>query len=248
MRQQPNQQLYTKVQLVCASICLWISSSFTFGAIASAATDPDSVDIPRLMAVQTKSYQKLHNSISLDLGYLPIDSFNKGFIVGGSYIYNFSDFFSWEVIHAMNSFNYETNVKSNLAALSVHLAGQTGDLTYVKSYATTNVIYTPIFTKNLLFSRDIIHGDIGFLLGGGAASFQVGSQVTPATMISLGIILDYFVGPRTSFHVDAREQVYFLDTAGGILSMIVGLNYQWGDMVNPGIPAAKDPRRPDDPP
>lgn len=184
--------------------------------------EEDIFDVPQVVAVQNRIYD-LNQGLTLKAGYLPLDNFTKGFNFGASYTYYFSDFTGWEVVNA----NYVLDSQTSLAGQLDSFGVQAETLPeFIDWYATTNIAYTPFYNKSLLFNRSVVWGETTFLVGGGAGNFTR-SGVKP--LLSLGVILKYFLGPRTAFKVEVRDHIAFLD--GGIesyLAISLGYSFQLG--------------------
>ena len=194
---------------------------------AAGATNPDAFDIPKLVAVQRRLVLPSHHGITFEAGYLPVDAFNKGLILGGSYTYGLSEYTSWEVVNFVNSFNIETAIKGDLQALNVGVSGaNTPWLDYVDYYATTGLMYTPLYNKSLIFNKSVVQNDFTFVLDTGAAHFHYGG-LNP--VFGGGLILRYYMSPTTSLKFDFREQLFFTNAgANGVLSLIIGYAIQFG--------------------
>ncbi|MBK8202686.1 MAG: hypothetical protein IPK68_10355 [Bdellovibrionales bacterium] len=116
---------------------------------ASAAPPAVFYDLPKVVAVQNRTYF-LNHDLTAQLGWLPSDAFNKGYTIGLSYTTFFSDYLGWEVVNANYSFNSETNLKKDLLnnfGAAVENVGFDGVLDFVTYYFTTNIVYTPLYTK-----------------------------------------------------------------------------------------------------
>lgn len=197
------------------------------GTTAGAADDL--YEVPRLVALQNRAYPSINHGFTFGLGYLPADAFNKAFLAGASYTYNFSDFTAWEVVNFNYAMNIETDIKKDLAAIAIGVTGQNKPwLDYVNYLVSTSLIYTPFYSKNLLFNSAIVHSETSFLLGAGGAKFEFAGM---KPIVTGGLIWKFFLGERTSLKFDFREHVYFDATgANGIFSMIIGLGYQMGSL------------------
>jgi len=115
-------------------------------------------NLPKVVAVQNRPYY-LNKDLTLQLGTLPSDAFNKGFTAGLSYTHFFSDYFAWEVINTNYNFNVKTDLRGDVEKLGpvvVKNNGFEGLLDYIVAYATTNLVYTPLYTKSLLFNKTVI--------------------------------------------------------------------------------------------
>ncbi|MEO0336461.1 MAG: hypothetical protein AAF202_08705, partial [Pseudomonadota bacterium] len=68
-------------------------------------------DLPKVVAIQDRPYYN-DNDITLQLGWLPSDAFNKGFSGGLTYTYYFKDYLAWEVVNANYVINQETSLNN----------------------------------------------------------------------------------------------------------------------------------------
>lgn len=195
---------------------------------AIAKDDVEVAEAPKLVALQKRFYPFINHGLTFQAGFLPLDAFNKSVVVGASYSYYLSEFTTWEVANFNYAFNVATDLKRELELLNLGISGANKPyLDYVNYYLTTNILYTPFYTKNLLFNRSLLHGETSFLAGAGAAKFEFAGF---HPLVSAGMIIKFFMGQRTSLKFDFRENVYF-DSSGinGLLSLIIGLEYKFGE-------------------
>lgn len=216
------------------SLAYLVSGECLFHSAAFAADKdaPDVYDIPKSVAVQNRAYTNGSSGLTFQMGYLPLDAFNKSFVVGAAYTYNLSDYTSWEVFNFNNAFNVETDLKTQLLGLNLGVQGNTTSwLDYVNWYVTTGLLYTPFYNKSLMFNKTVLHNEFTFVLDAGTAKFEFYKGYRP--VFGGGLILRYFLGQKTSLKFDFREQIYFGDTAtNGMLSLIIGFQYQMGSSSN----------------
>lgn len=217
--------------------CLLLSLSILFaaGSNASAAPAEKLYDLPKVVAVQDRSYF-LNHDLNLQVGYLPSDAFNKGYTVGASYTHFFSDYLGWEVVNANYSFNSETRLKKDLLEnfqAEVANVGFGGVLDYIQWWALTSLVYTPLYTKSLLFNKDVVRGETSFVFGAGGAQFKA-TGMRP--LISAGLYLRFFTRPDRSWRFDFRNNVYFEDSLGAVntVSLMVGYSMQLGGNKSKG--------------
>lgn len=203
----------------------------SIGLMEAVRAEPASsqYDLPKVVAVQNRAYQ-VKNELTLQGGYLPTDAFNKGFPIGASYTHFFSDYFGWEVINANYSFNSETNLKNDLqdcCQLQVENVGFDGVLDYIEWYAITSLVYTPLYTKALLFNKEIIRGEISFVAGGGSAKFKATGA---KALFSAGLYVRFFSRENRSWKFDFRNNVYFENSLGAVnaMSLMVGYAFHFG--------------------
>jgi outer membrane beta-barrel protein len=218
----------------------WIQFAVLFtGLISSshlrAQTNSKVYDLPKVVAVQNRAYQ-IKNDWSFQVGYLPSDAFNKGITVGGSTTHFLTDYLGWEIVNANYSFNSPTRLKNDLLScceVDVRSSDVSRALDYVQWYALTNLIYTPLYTKALLFNRDIVRGEVSFVGGGGMAHF---ADMGKVPMASLGLYLRLFQGEENSWKFDFRNNVYFQKSIGAVnaISLMVGYSFHFGSHVAAG--------------
>jgi len=187
-------------------------------------------DLPKVVAVQNRTYY-LNSDLTVNLGWLPSDAFNKGYTIGGSYTYFFSDYLGWEVVNANYSFNSETNLKKDLLenfGAAVENVGFGGILDFIVYYFTSNVVYTPLYTKSLLFNKNIVRGEVSFVFGAGGAGFDESGL---RALITAGAYLRFFTKEDRSWKFDFRNNVYFEKSLGAVntISLMVGYSMQLGD-------------------
>ena len=191
--------------------------------------DSDLYTVPKLVAIQNRNYN-LNQNLSLMLGYLPNDAFTKAFTAGAAYTYYFTDFTAWEIVNATYAFKIDTGLRRDLIDFFQAQPENDRLLDFVEYYATTNLVYTPLYNKSLLFNKTVVSGETSLVVGGGMGKFyQAGFQ----PIVGGGVILKYFLGPNSSIKIDARELVYFDEVKGtsGILDIKVGLDFQVGDTL-----------------
>lgn len=209
-------------------LILTLLSSNLFLNSAFAAEEEDIFAIPKTYAVQNRRF-KLGSQYSAHFGYLPMDSFTKGVVLGASYTKYFSDFTGWEVINANYVFGMDTALKSQLIDEFKADPGKIPD--FPEWYITSNIVFTPIYNKNLFFNKSVIWGDITFVAGPGIGSFK-NDGVKP--LINGGAVLRFFLDEQKSFKIDVRENLPFLSTGvEPFLFIGAAYTYQFDSKVKP---------------
>lgn len=209
-------------------LILTLLSSNLFLSSAFADEEEDIFAIPKTYAVQNRRF-KLGNQYSAHLGYLPMDSFTKGVVFGASYTKYFSDFTGWEVINANYVFSMSTDLKSQLINEFKADPGMIPD--FPEWYMTSNIVFTPIYNKNLFFNKSVIWGDITFVAGPGIGSFK-NDGIKP--LINGGAVLRFFLDEQKSFKIDIRENLPFLSTGvEPFLFIGAAYTYQFDSKVKP---------------
>ncbi len=184
--------------------------------------DTDVYDLPKTVAIQNRQYYVNHG-LTFQAGYLPFDSFNKSILLGASYTYFFSDFFGWEIVNANYAINQDTGLKADL--LDNFNAEVDGILDFPTYYLTTNIVYTPLYNKSLLFNQSVVQGDLSFVFGGGLINYDFAGI---GGMAQLGFILRFFTDADESLKFDFRTVIPFGADQRVNISIIVGYSFQLG--------------------
>lgn len=198
---------------------------------AAEETRKDIFDVPKPVAVQNRKYY-LNKGLTLNLGYLPLDSFTKGLTAGASYAYYFSDFTAWEILNVNYVANINTQLKSDL--ISQYQVQPTAIPDFMQYYVTSNILYTPFYNKSLLFNKSVVWGETTFLAGAGVGFFKTAGI---APLIDLGFILKYFLTEKASVNFDVREHIAFVGGSSGVQGILyigAGYTFQMGDNVPHG--------------
>lgn len=175
---------------------------------------------PRVIAVQKKGYI-LNDELTFQVSYLPLDSFNRYLALGGSYTHFYTNYFGWEVINGADAFNSSTGLQGYLTQ---QYAASTEPFNTLNYYFTSNLVYTPFYTKNLFLNSNIFYGEVSFVGGGGIAKFDSGF----VNNIDLGLMLRFFLNQTSSLKFDFRNYLYF---SGGLktnLALTIGYCYDFG--------------------
>jgi outer membrane beta-barrel protein len=217
-------------------VVLWntlvvLASLFTM-QVARAAPPESVYDLPKIVALQNRTFHVNHG-LNFTLGFLPADAFNKGITIGTSYTYYITDFVAWEVANINYSFNSETDLKKQLAALgyTVENSAFAGQLDFVTYYVTTNILYTPLYNKNLAFNRSVVHGETSFIAGVGLAQFN---YVGYRGLLSFGLMQRFFFDEESSMTLEFRENIHFDPAVGPsqLLEIKLGYTFQFSQKVD----------------
>lgn len=192
-----------------------------FSVFAFGKTDPYSV--PQTTAIENKMYEP-SKELSFQLGLLPLDAFYKALLLNIGYTNYFQSYWGWEVVNLSMAFTQDTGLRNDLRTnFGVQEANY---LDYINYTATTNLVYTPVYNKNLLFNKTLVHGEISFVGGGGMASFKSGRS---APMAGTGLIFRFFSSDRWSWKFDNRVYYHFAEglSTNFVLSINLGLSYEF---------------------
>ena len=169
------------------------------------AADRVGADEPPTHAVQNRIHP-LRHEYTLWGGALPLDAFTKGVTLSGAYTVHFNHLLAWEVGQFTWSFGVDTRLKDELANLPQPVGVTPFEV--VRYYATSNVIFTPLYGKSAVLNRGLIRHE-GFILAGAGVGWMTLS-VRP--VVDVGVGWRVFAGKHVSFRAELRD-LLFIDTA-----------------------------------
>jgi outer membrane beta-barrel protein len=195
----------------------------------------DLYDVPKVNILENKLYT-LRDEGALLASYLPSDAYTKYITVGAAYTHFFSEFTGWEVINAQYAIGLDSGLKKELiSAFSTSCPTPAQCATADKfptltGLATTNLAFTPLYTKNLLFNSKNIYSQTSFVAGGGLGMFA--TPITNATTykgcVDVGLVLRYFLSRSTSIMFDFRDYVFLGSNSNNQLALTVAYTLNFG--------------------
>lgn len=212
--------------LFTAMLCLLVfSGTSVYAAVdETGVVKRDVYDLPTPVAIQGRT-NNIDQSISLNVGYIPSDSFNRGFPVTLNYAFYFKPYLAWEVVSYSYNINRETKLKQDFKDLGIGNSqiGFGGQLDYPQGILLTGLIYTPLYGKSLLFNKTLVHSETSFYLGVGTIQFNQSGSVP---MVAPGIQGRYFLSPKTALRFYLRQYL-FKDSVLGVTGITdLGLGYE----------------------
>ena len=203
---------FAKMSYLVAIAVLVLMNSFSIDSYAKKMSSKV-YDLPDLVAIQDRDYF-LDNDVTINLGWLPSDAFNKYLVAGLSFTYHFSDYLAWEVINAQYALVFETDLKNSLEEnfpLEVENVGFEGVLDKITFIATTAILYTPMYSKSLLFNSSLFKSETSFLAQVGIANFEI-NQSRP--LFGAGFIFRVITAKDQSIKFDFRQSFYLEEDRG----------------------------------
>lgn len=203
---------------------LLLVASLCGGSFSAFAKAEDPYELPAVVAVDNKKFDPVHD-FTLLAGFMPLDSFYKAYDFGLSYTYGWKNYLRWEVVNAAITSTTDSGLKKDL--IENYNVEPVGILDSIKSIYTTNLVYTPIYSKNLFMNETIVRGELSFVGGGGVVTFKSGEQ---GSLYGGGIILRYFCTPAVSVKLDTRLYAHTAanKSSNSVLTINFGLSYSFG--------------------
>lgn len=201
-----------------------------FGSLAIGAEKEDAYILPKVVAVENKHFEPKYD-LTTQVGILPLDAFYKAVTGGFSYSYYFNSFLGWEILNAHYASVEDTGLKKDL--LSNFSAKPVGILDSIQYMATTSLIYTPIYSKNLFFNQTLRYSSISFVGSLGTVGF---TSKDNGILLGTGLIVRFFSTQKISYKFDTRLHYHTakLKSSDLILGIVFGISYEFGE--NKSVP------------
>jgi outer membrane beta-barrel protein len=193
---------------------------------ASPALADDELDEEQVAtyAVQSRLF-RLGGELNVAAGILPINAFNKGLTVGGSFTYHFGNVLAWEIINASYVYKQlDTGLKTELLD---NFEVQPTKIAAIDLMLSSSLVLKPFYGKLALFNRRVIHAEVSIPFG-----ITLGRYINPQSYLpgpNVGLIVRLFLSTHTSVRLDVRENVLFngWHTRNELL-VSLGLAFAWG--------------------
>ncbi|MDJ0764033.1 MAG: outer membrane beta-barrel domain-containing protein [Myxococcota bacterium] len=156
---------------------------------------------PKTLAVQNRQHAMTHE-FSAWVGTLPLDAFEKGLTFSGAYTLHFTDLIAWEIGQFTYSHGIETALKDELENVSV----EPTQFEVVRYYATSSILFKPVYGKMSLLNRALIYGEVFFLIGGGYGQLTIERRA----VVNAGAGGRIYAGKYVSFRVELRDIMFVL--------------------------------------
>lgn len=201
-------------------------SFFIYSIRLSASSLPNEpFDAPQIVALENKLFNP-KDDLTMEIAILPIDAFFKGIAPGLTYTHSFTPYLGWEIARVHYSQNQDTNLKKDLVnKFNVRPHGVLDTIEYT---ASTNIVYTPLYSKNLLFNQTLVHGALSLVGGAGVVKFSSGET---APKLGGGLYYRFFSSPKISYKMDGRVYYHLGKNKSSDIIMYIslGLAYEFGD-------------------
>jgi outer membrane beta-barrel protein len=185
-------------------LCLlfFVGALITSDASAQ-SSEPGSLDKVPIEALET--YKNPQNHLfSVGGAIYPFDPYHFNFCVSAFYTYYFGRTWGWEILNGAYAFSVRKELMDQLAAeFGKSAEDRTEQIQYVIS---SNLSYTLLYGKNILFENYIRHYRMMLLFGPGVINT---SQHEIAPTANLGLRLEQFITDWASWTLDIRNTIAF---------------------------------------
>ena len=169
-------------------------------SITADAADVASEKAGELYSIETRDLLGNHE-LSVSFGTLPLDAFDKGITLQGSYTYHFTHLIGWEIIGGTYSFNIDTGLESELDdRFEVSPEKEPRLLALLES----NFVFKPLYGKLALINSSVATGEV-YLVAGPVLGFLEGGSVPVG--LDAGVGLRMFIGRYFSARLDIRDYI-----------------------------------------
>jgi outer membrane beta-barrel protein len=118
-------------------------------------------DIPKVVVQNRKFNQGYEWTVFA--GTLPLDAFKKGITASGALTMHFNEKWAWEALQYTYSFEWKTALEDQLRVYELRAT----PFERVTSYATSNIVFKPLYWKGSWLNQSLVFGELFFVLGGG---------------------------------------------------------------------------------
>ena len=184
---------------------LFCLALLTFGlASVTPARAADEIDEEQVAtyAVQSRLF-RLGGELDVAAGFLPVNAFNKGLSIGGSFTYHINNAVAWEIIKGAYIYKQlDTGLKTELLE---NFGVEPTDIAALDLLLSTSAVFKPFYGKLAVFNRRVIHVEVSVPVG-----LSLGRYTNPQTYLfgpNIGAIVRVFLSPRTSLTIDVRDNV-----------------------------------------
>jgi outer membrane beta-barrel protein len=203
-------------------LCLAIAAMCALAPTAAAA-EQEVDDTGKVEAIQNRMY-KMGQEIDVAVGFLPWDAFYKGVTAEGSYTLHFSDVIAWEIARFGYSVNFDTGLKNQLLNLGV----QPTAFSEVQLFATSSLVWSPIYFKAAFSNSSVAHGEFYFLVGGGAFDLKTGSSSSVQPAVDAGLGVRFFLTQVISLRFEGRENLLIASSLTSVVDLTFGVSFNFG--------------------
>lgn len=197
-----------------------------FLPVAAFAQKKSVYDLPSSqVAIQPRKYEMNHSAL-VSAGYIPTDSFNRGFTFTGAYRYALVSYFTLEGSYIWVA-NQKTSLEGELrnTGVTVENVGLGGVLDYPRQIYMVGVHYAPMYSKNLLFNSKLVYSETSLFLGLGSINFN---QVGYKAMAAPGLATRIYLGPKSAV-IGYFRDFFYMDDKRGVVGIIdFGLGFEYG--------------------
>ncbi len=186
-------------------------------------------DREEISVVQERIYDRKHE-INISAGYIPDDDYYESYAGALSYTYNFSDYFSWEVVKAQYFYNDEKELKSHLEN-DFQVTPETFD--HLAYMAHSSLVVKPSYGKDAVFNSFIVNHETYYLLGVGLAKYERDYSFEEATdesvlSVAVGAGRRFFLSKSFAVTFDIKSYTNFKEEAPETnVYMAMGLSFRF---------------------
>jgi len=175
-------------------------------------------------AVQSRLY-RLGGELNVAAGILPMNAFNKGLTIGGSFTYHFSNAWAWEIINGAYVYRQlDTGLKTELLE---NFDVQPTDIAAIDLMMSSCFVFKPFYGKLAFYNRRLIHLELSVPFGITLARYTNPQTYLPGP--TAGVIFRVYLSPHISMRIDVRDHILFNHwNSRNELHVTLGLSFAWG--------------------
>lgn len=216
------------------SVRFFLFSIFFIYSLASQAElKQDYFSLPKVVAIEERQYDQIFE-VSVALGYLPSNAYNRYFSGSVSGIYKFASTWSWELFRYDLLREEETSLKDELEnefAINVSSQDFGGRFLPMTQIIRTGLMWEPFYNKGLFNNSSLVYSNLSFVFNLGSVSYE---SRTNQFLAGLGAIFKVFFSQSLAGKIDLRQSFVF-DTVQGTTDFTeinFGIGYHFGGSIH----------------
>jgi outer membrane beta-barrel protein len=175
-------------------------------------------------AVQSRLF-RLGGELDFAAGILPMNAFQKGLTIGGSFTYHFNNTMGWEIING--AYVWKQLGTGLRTELEENFSAKPTDMSAIDMILSSSLVLKPFYGKLALFNRRVIHMELSVPVGVAMARYTDPQTYLPGPVA--GLIFRIFLSPHASVRLDVREYVLFNKwNMRQELHAVLGFSFAWG--------------------
>lgn len=160
------------------------------------------------LAVLQNRKHNMQSEIFGSIGGLPADAYNKGLTFSGGYAIHFNQFVAWEVGEFTYAITFDSDLKKKLSRITDLYTFGTPQLPEINWFVSSHLVLKPIYGKQAIFNREIIHLEAYLLAGPAIINRSLpDTEFDPGANVGAGV--RFWIAKDTSVRIDVQELLFY---------------------------------------
>ena len=193
---------------------------------SAAAAQVEELENPgSVSAIQARAY-RMGSEVTLGIGFLPLDAFNKQVYAQVEFVYHFTDLFAWAVGRGAYGYTWATGLE---AQLEREYGVKPTTLDKVQFFVGSDLILKPLYGKIAVLNRLVLHFEAYVLLGVTIFKYTNAFRVA----LNPGAGLRLFQNKYVSYRLEVTNNVILKEKPEQVLTLNLMLALNFGGASAP---------------